>query len=116
MPPAGTGDWVYSEYRAGPSGTFVASHVKYCPTTQVLTVGNFDPTLGDDTPGVANGDCNYASNCPADLDGDASVSASDLAILLGSWGNSGGPADLDGDGNVGASDLTIVLGSWGPCP
>ena len=24
-----------------------------------------------------------------------------------------GPADLDGDQNVGASDLAILLGSWG---
>lgn len=52
--------------------------------------------------------------CPADLDGDGSVGASDLAILLGSWGG-GGPADFDG-GGVGASDLAILLGSWGPCP
>lgn len=55
-----------------------------------------------------------APPCPADLDGDGSVGASDLAILLGSWGG-GGPADFDG-GGVGASDLAILLGSWGPCP
>lgn len=55
-----------------------------------------------------------ATPCPADLDGDGSVGAPDLAILLGSWGG-GGPADFDG-GGVGASDLAILLGSWGPCP
>lgn len=54
---------------------------------------------------------------PADLDGDGSVGASDLAILLGSWGpcppEGDCPADLDSDGQVGASDLAILLGSWG---
>lgn len=49
-----------------------------------------------------------------DLDGDGSVGAADLAILLGSWGPCPGcPADLDGDGVVGAADLAILLGSWG---
>ncbi len=54
--------------------------------------------------------------CSADLDGDGTVSASDLAQLLGSWGpNPGAPADFDGDGTVGAADLAQLLGAWGPC-
>jgi hypothetical protein len=114
VPPTGTGDWVYSENRAGPSGTFVASHVKYCPSTEILTLGNFDPALSDDSPGAPNGDCNYEVVCPGDLDGDGTVGAADLTILLGSWGGTG-VADLDGDGIVGASDLTVLLSGWGPC-
>jgi hypothetical protein len=51
--------------------------------------------------------------CPADLDGDGTVGASDLAIILGAWSTSLG--DLDGDGVVGASDLATVLASWGVC-
>ncbi len=55
--------------------------------------------------------------CPADLDGDGIVSASDLAGLLGSWGPCDGcPADLDGNGLVEAADLAALLGAWGPCP
>ncbi len=54
------------------------------------------------------------SDCPSDLDGDGLVGAGDLALLLGSWGQSGVPADFDGDG-VGASDLAQMLGSWGAC-
>lgn len=51
---------------------------------------------------------------PADLDGDGSVGAADLSILLAAWGATGSnPADLDGDGSVGASDLSILLVSWG---
>ena len=90
--------------------------MKYCPTTQILTMGNFDPTLGDDTPGAPNGDCNYSVVCPGDLNLDGTISAADLAIMLGSWDNAGGPADLDGNGTVGASDLTVLLSGWGACP
>ena len=57
-----------------------------------------------------------ATSCPPsapDLNGDGTVSAADLAILLSAWGASGGPADLDGNGSVGASDLALLLGAWG---
>jgi len=51
-----------------------------------------------------------------DLDGNGSVGAPDLAILLGEFGRTGKPgtipADLDRDGAVGASDLAILLGNW----
>ncbi len=53
--------------------------------------------------------------CPADLDGDGQVGASDVALLLGSWGGPGA-ADLDMDGSVGAGDLALMLGGWGVCP
>ena len=54
--------------------------------------------------------------CSADLDGDGTVGASDLAMLLGAWGpNPGHPADFDVDGFVNAADLAQLLGNWGPC-
>lgn len=56
----------------------------------------------------------YRLECPADFDGDEFVGASDLAFLLGSWGQDG-PADLTGNGVVTASDLARLLGSWGLC-
>ncbi|MFM7133936.1 MAG: hypothetical protein ACKO0W_06435 [Planctomycetota bacterium] len=49
---------------------------------------------------------------PADLDGDGSVGAPDLAALLGAWGSAGPFADLDGDGSVGAPDLAALLAAW----
>jgi hypothetical protein len=49
---------------------------------------------------------------PADLNGDGVVNATDLADLLGQWGQKGGSADLDGSGSVGASDLAIMLSAW----
>lgn len=53
--------------------------------------------------------------CPADLDGDGVVGASDLAGLLGGWG-APGAADLNGSGAVDSSDLAALLGAWGACP
>jgi hypothetical protein len=49
---------------------------------------------------------------PADLNGDGSVNASDLAILLGNWGGSGA-GDINGSGTVDAGDLAILLSNWG---
>lgn len=51
--------------------------------------------------------------CPADLNLDGQVDASDLAAVLGAWGSPAG--DLNGDGFTDASDLAAVLGAWGPC-
>ena len=55
--------------------------------------------------------------CPGDLDGNGSVGASDLLLLLASWGPCGKcddcSADLDSDCTVGASDLLILLANWG---
>ncbi len=62
-----------------------------------------------------------ATSCPGDLDGDGQVAASDLAIVVGSWGPCPNPppaqctSDLSGDRDVGAVDLANVLSYWGPC-
>lgn len=47
----------------------------------------------------------------ADLDGNGSVDAGDLAQLLGGWGSSGA-SDLDGNGTTDAADLAVVLANW----
>jgi hypothetical protein len=54
--------------------------------------------------------------CDADLDQDGAVGASDLALVLGEWGQPKSFADLDFSGDVDASDLAIILGAWGTCP
>ncbi|MEE9129589.1 MAG: S8 family serine peptidase [Phycisphaerales bacterium] len=52
-----------------------------------------------------------------DLDGDGTVGASDLLILLVNWGPCADCndciADLNGDCSVGAADLLILLVNWG---
>jgi hypothetical protein len=58
-----------------------------------------------------------APPCPADIDGNGAVDASDLASLLASWGTcTGCAADLDANGTVDAADLATVLAAWGACP
>ncbi len=61
---------------------------------------------------VANFRC---TPCPADLTGDRTVDAADLAAVLSGWGEGQATGDLDGDGNTGAADLAILLGAWGAC-
>jgi formylglycine-generating enzyme required for sulfatase activity len=54
------------------------------------------------------------SACVADIDGNGSVGATDLAQLLGEWGPCAKcTADLDADGSVGATDLATMLAAWG---
>ena len=56
------------------------------------------------------------AECPQDLDGDGTVGAFDLALLLGNWGPCDGcPMDFDNDGQVDAFDLAQLLGAWGTC-
>jgi hypothetical protein len=93
--------------------------------TPVNYRGGFSPTevwtcnwtAADDygfivTPNKA---CATDSPCPADLNGDNAVGASDLATMLGAWGSSGA-ADISGNGTVGAEDLAALLAQWGNCP
>ncbi len=56
--------------------------------------------------------------CIVNFDGNGTVDAGDIAILLGAWGPStscGGPdaPDIDMDGDVDAADLATLLGFWG---
>lgn len=52
--------------------------------------------------------------CASDLSCDLTVDATDIAILLGAWGQPG-IADLDHSGTTDAADLALLLGAWGPC-
>ena len=51
--------------------------------------------------------------CPADLDRNGEVDATDLSLVLAGWNEPGG--DADGDGTTTASDLSLVLAGWGAC-
>ena len=55
-----------------------------------------------------------AAACPADFNGDGSVTAADLSTVLGAWGAAGG--DVNSDGTTNAEDLSLVLDAWGECP
>ncbi|MBL9121407.1 MAG: right-handed parallel beta-helix repeat-containing protein [Phycisphaerae bacterium] len=51
----------------------------------------------------------------ADINRDDHVNATDLALMLGAWGECASeccPADIDESGTVSASDIAILLGAW----
>ena len=52
-----------------------------------------------------------ASN-PADLNGDGSINALDLTVLLSAWGTSSPTADIDDNGTVDGIDLAQLLAAW----
>ena len=51
--------------------------------------------------------------CIADTNDDGVVDGSDLAWVLGNWGQAAG--DINDDGTTNGEDLSIVLGYWGDC-
>jgi formylglycine-generating enzyme required for sulfatase activity len=55
--------------------------------------------------------------CSADVDGDGTVGAADLSLVLSAWGSCAGcAADINDDGAIDAADLSLLLGLWGqPC-
>lgn len=73
---------------------------------------------GRNAAGAPQGTAVLTEAC-LDFDGDGTVGAFDLAILLGSWGaceDTCCPTDFDENGQTAAFDLAILLGAWGPCP
>ncbi len=56
-----------------------------------------------------------AAPCPGDVNGDRSIDAADLGVLLAAWGRD---SELDFDGNdvTDGLDLARLLAAWGPCP
>ncbi|MCE2884019.1 MAG: alpha amylase C-terminal domain-containing protein [Planctomycetaceae bacterium] len=50
---------------------------------------------------------------PADINGDGTVNAADLAVLLSAWGTANDAADLNNNGTVEAADLAQLLAQWG---
>ena len=56
--------------------------------------------------------------CPGDVTDGGTVDATDLSIILATWGTDGlGEFDSDADNNgiVDGGDLALVLSGWGPC-
>ena len=103
---------------AGDAGTLVAACIELETAPDCNANGVPDATdLENGTSVDANGDgVPDECSCLADLDHDGFVGGSDLAIVLGSWGDCADcGADLTGDDRVAGDDLAIVLSSWGAC-
>ncbi|MSR42369.1 MAG: hypothetical protein EXS10_10810 [Phycisphaerales bacterium] len=53
--------------------------------------------------------------CPADVNGDGTVGAQDLASVLSFWETTEPSNDINGDGIVNAQDMAMILNAWGDC-
>ena len=86
-------------------------------TLQAQAGSYIDNDVPPSLSGEASFDFAFDVSILGDLDGDGSVGAADLLILLVSWGPCADCddciADIDGDCSVGASDLLILLVNWG---
>ncbi|MDI9403390.1 MAG: dockerin type I domain-containing protein [Limnohabitans sp.] len=83
---------------------------------QILT-GELEDTNANNIPDCC--EAGTACGCSADISGNGTVDAVDLAAVLSSWGNAPTGkvnADVNRDGIVDAIDLAEVLGAWGACP
>ena len=83
--------------------------------TLLIRVGS--PVDGDEGEGSLVIDCEPIGgpDCPEDINGDESVDAADLGLLIGAWGTSDADADINDDGIVDAADLGLLIGRWGGC-
>ncbi len=96
-------------------GKFVVRGTIGQPDAGTLSGGGFE-LRGGFRQALGSG----CGECPTDVDGSGDTGASDLAVLLGSWGPCApGDAceclDTNDDGLIDAFDLAVLLGAWGPC-
>jgi hypothetical protein len=69
----------------------------------------------DDLVRILSASIDCGSGCPADLDGDGSVSVQDLIVVILAFGTDDAAADIDGNGIVDAADIVALITSWGEC-
>ncbi len=88
-------------------GAFSPTENWLCDWTAADAFGLTNPTAGQ---------CPAETDCPADLNGDGQVNASDLGTLLSLWGTAGGiVTGKNTDGVWSADDLASLLATWGSC-
>ena len=116
--PAGaevSGGWFLKEFELSTVAGFVPStefRVRFIISdlgTGSVIEGGVDGVI------LSGGFCDEI-DCLSDIDGDGSVTVTDLLSLIGAWGPClGCPEDLDGNGIVDVTDLLTLIGAWGPC-
>jgi len=100
-----------------PSGRFVQYHALPLGVVSLSGIG-FTEACGEAWVGGTRGAVWRLSGFGggtvfADLNGDSTVDAADLAILLGSFSTDDPVADLDDNETVDGADLGLLLGAWG---
>jgi len=101
------------------TGSLAAGEIRITPLGQLDCDGdgvNDRDLDGDGLPDCIDPDddgdgIDDESDNPADLNNDGTVDATDLAILLGNWGEPG-VADINGNGFTDGQDLAILLNAW----
>jgi len=80
-----------------------------------------DAELEEDAGAVYVFDLEACAECDGDVNGDETIDAADLLLVLGAWGDCEGEpwdpclADITLDGTVDTRDLLLLLIQWGPC-
>lgn len=79
------------------------------PTVMARSRTNFDPQVhgGEEWAQIRD-----LEPVAGDIDGDGSVSVTDLLEVIGHFGEQSDTADLDGDGIVTVEDMLIVIANW----
>ena len=104
------------------TGSYIIEWSADCNSDGVVDYGQILAGELEDTNANNIPDCCEAGTtcgCAADISGNGTVDAVDLAAVLSSWGNAPtgkANADVNRDGIVDAIDLAEVLGAWGACP
>ncbi len=115
-----SGQW--NDVRVDGEGNVVSFLVEWsadCNNDGVVDYGQILRGELADADGNGVPDACELDPCPGDINDSGVVNGTDIAIILGAWGTSGGKfprADTDGNAIVDAADLAVVLGGWGPCP
>jgi predicted carbohydrate-binding protein with CBM5 and CBM33 domain len=118
-------DWAHmEEIPIGPVGLDGAEYrfnaiLPYRTGKQVLYViwQRLDP-VGEGFYAVADVDFGQSpdtTQCVADFNGDFSVTATDLLLLISAWGSADELYDIVENGVIDVSDLIFFLSSWGTC-
>ena len=131
------GTWISDQYHAGligqavsanaiqvgdvdftytPSSTSVASARLQVVASGAALTGYYDNAQMYPESAIGSTTTTPPATVLGDLNGDGTVNAADLSILLSNWGKTGATAaqgDLNGDCTVNAADLSILLTHWG---
>ena len=111
------GDWQDTDLTPHPES--LVEYSADCNSDGIVDYGQILSGQLTDTNSNGIPDICEIDPCPGDINLNSVVDAVDLAMVLTSWGTSGGEyprADVNHDGVVNGPDLGALLGGWGSCP
>jgi hypothetical protein len=112
--PGVASEHVYAANRAVATSMAFIFQARRCLDTDHWVVGATSYAGAAESAGQLNPPC-AGFLCVGDLNTDAAVGPTDLALVLSNWGAIGTRGDANADAFVDAVDLSIVLSHWGFC-